>query len=107
MKFNSNYSKFEFSNILPFLMVILMKICRNFATNSRKWKVVWIFADFSAKFQETFSKFCATDKILKMIWNRGEPDAVQELFELTREHRCKDEWLGFFLATCPARRHGS
>ena len=47
-----------------------MNFCRNFATNSRKWKVVWIFAHFSVNFFENVkmrlnsSKFCATEKIL-------------------------------------------
>ena len=44
----------------------------------------------------------STQRMLAMFWS-DEADAVQELFELTTEHRCKDEWLSFFLKSA---RHG-
>ena len=45
----------------------------------------------------------SVETVLSMFWTHG-PDAVQELFELTKEHRCKDEWLSYFLKRA---RHGN
>ena len=45
----------------------------------------------------------STESMLQMFWTK-EQDSVQELFELTREHRCKDKWLSAFLLQA---RHGN
>ena len=37
-------------------------------------------------------KSSSTERILAMFWTR-EPDAIQELFDLTEENRCQDKWL--------------
>lgn len=59
----------------------------------------------TALFDDPFAKrpLSATDTMLSMFWTR-QPDAVQELFELTKENRQKDAWLSRFLK---GARHGN
>ena len=48
-------------------------------------------------------KLSSTELMLEMFWTK-EPNSVQELLELTQEHRCKDRWLSALLYRA---RHGN
>jgi len=61
--------------------------------------------DGCALFDDPFVKrpLSSTDRMLSMFWTRH-PDAVRQLFELTKENRQKDAWLSCFLK---GARHGN
>ena len=64
-----NYMKFfDVPSILPLFMVMLMKICRNLATNSRKWKVlVTTKLPSSDVFSKWVSKWKMVERRLKTL----------------------------------------